>query len=344
LETDLYPPIKVHLEKLGLEVKGEVCRCDLVALSGAVPELVVIGEMKQSFTLELVLQAVDRTSACDEVWLAIRASKRGRGRENDARVKKLCRFLGFGLLTVNAEGRVDVVSEPVPWKPRRDAKRRSRIVEEHRRRKGDPVVGGSTSAPQMTAYRQQALAVANGLSRTPSRPRDLRILAPDAAKILRGNVYGWFERIERGLYGLSSSGRGALVTWADHFPPENSAVNGQGPGAVLSREIGGEIADERDEIALRDRRRRFANHQSAGAKTLDDEAEARKLLRMRFDQRRCVGIEIDDERGQQSLPLDCAVMALALEPLIDDALMRRVLVDESRPSSKRDAAPGSGVA
>ena len=33
--------------------------------------------MKQSFTLELVLQAVDRTSACDEVWLAVAASKRG---------------------------------------------------------------------------------------------------------------------------------------------------------------------------------------------------------------------------------------------------------------------------
>ena len=164
LETDLYPPIKTHLEKLGLKVKGEVCGCDLVGLSDGAPELVVIGEMKQSFTLELVLQAVDRTSACDEVWLAVGASKRGRGRENDARVKKLCRFLGFGLLTVTAEGRVDVVTEPAPWKPRRDAKRRSRIVEEHRRRNGDPVAGGSTRLPQMTAYRQQALAVANALA------------------------------------------------------------------------------------------------------------------------------------------------------------------------------------
>ena len=216
METDLYPPVKRHLEKLGLEVKGEVRGCDLVALSDGSPELVVIGEMKQSFTLELVLQAVERTSACDEVWLAVGASKRGRGRENDARVKKLCRFLGFGLLTVNTEGRVDVVAEPTPWKPRRDAKRRSRIVMEHRRRKGDPVMGGSTRTPQMTAYRQQALVVANALAGAPSCPRDLRMLAPDAAKILQGNVYGWFERIERGLYRLTSSGHAALVTWADH--------------------------------------------------------------------------------------------------------------------------------
>ena len=223
METDLYPPIKRHLERLGLEVKGEVCGCDLVALPEGLPELVVIGEMKQSFTLELVLQAVDRTSVCDEVWLAVRASKRGRGRENDLRVKKLCRFLDFGLLTVTANGRVDVVTEPAPWKPRRDAKRRSRIVEEHRRREGDPVAGGSTRMPQMTAYRQQALAVASALARTSSRPRDLRLFAPDAAKILQGNVYGWFERIERGLYGLTSSGRVAVVTWADHVSSEVSA-------------------------------------------------------------------------------------------------------------------------
>jgi hypothetical protein len=224
LETDLYLPIKRYLEKLGLEVKGEVCGCDLVALSDGSPDVVVIGEMKQSFTLELLLQAVDRTSACDEVWLAVGASKRGRGRENDARVRKLCRFLGFGLLVVTANGRVDVMAEPAPWKPRRDAKRRSRIVEEHRRRKGDPVVGGSTRTPQMTAYRQQALAIAHALAGTPGRPRDLRTIAPDAAKILQSNVYGWFERIERGVYSLTSSGRGALVTWAEHISAVAKAI------------------------------------------------------------------------------------------------------------------------
>ncbi len=224
LETDLYLPVKRHLEKLGLEVKGEICGCDLVGLAEGAPELVVIGEMKQTFTLELVLQAVDRASACDEVWLAVALSKRGRGRESDARVKKLCRLLGFGLLTVGAAGQVEVAVEPAPWKPRRDARRRSRIVDEHRRRQGDPVVGGSTRRPQMTAYRQQALAVAQALAQAPSRPRELRALAPDAAKILQGNVYNWFARIERGLYGLTEAGRAALVAWADHLPAEAKAA------------------------------------------------------------------------------------------------------------------------
>ena len=219
MESTLYPPVKRFLEKLGFEVKGEVCGCDLVALDGREPAAVVIGELKLSFTLDLVLQAVDRTAACDEVWLAVRASRRGRGREHDPRVRKLCRLLGLGLLSVSARGTVDVLVEPVPWRPRRDAKRRSRIVEEHRRRQGDPAMGGTTRRPIMTAYRQQALACAAALSRAPARPRDLKNDAPDAAKILLRNVYGWFVRVERGLYALSDSGRAALALWKAHLPP-----------------------------------------------------------------------------------------------------------------------------
>jgi hypothetical protein len=138
LESSLYLPVKRFLEGLGFEVKGEVCGCDVVALDQGTPAAVVIGELKLSFTLELVLQAVDRSAVCDEVWLAVRASVRGRGRESDARVKKLCRLLGFGLLAVSNSGKVEVLVEPVPWRPRRDAERRSKIVDEHRRRQGDP--------------------------------------------------------------------------------------------------------------------------------------------------------------------------------------------------------------
>ena len=72
-------------------------------------------------------------------------------------------------------------------------------------------------------------AVAHALADTPCRPRDPRTLAPDAAKILQGNVYGWFERIELGLYGLTSSGRVALVTWADHVSAELAPVLAQAP-------------------------------------------------------------------------------------------------------------------
>ena len=47
--------------------------------------------------------------------------------------------------------------------------------------------------PQMASYRQQALAVADGLTRAPSCPLDLRALAQDAAKILQGSLRAAFQ-------------------------------------------------------------------------------------------------------------------------------------------------------
>ncbi len=207
METALYPPMKRHLESLGFEVKGEVLGCDLVGVKDGEPVAVVIGELKSSFTLDLVLQAVERSVACDEVWVAVAASKRGRGREGDRRVKRLCRLLGIGLAVVFESGLVEVVVEPVVWTPRPDRKRRSKLVSEHRRREGDPTAGGQTRAPIMTAYRQQALKCVAILKDGPKRMRDVAVLVPDAPKILGRDVYGWFERVERGVYGLSAAGR-----------------------------------------------------------------------------------------------------------------------------------------
>ena len=216
LETSLYLPVKRFLETLGFEVKGEICGCDLVALRGDGPPVVIVGELKLSFNLELVLQGVDRTAACDEIWLAIRGAARGRGREGDPRVRKLCRLLGFGLLGVWAKNQVEILVEPGPWRPRRDPQRRSQLVDEHRRRQGDPALGGSTRAPIMTAYRQQALACAAALSDGPQRPRDMKAATPDAPTILLRNVYGWFIRVDRGVYALTDSGRAALARWPGH--------------------------------------------------------------------------------------------------------------------------------
>jgi hypothetical protein len=169
--------------------------------------------MKLSFNLELVLQGVDRAPACDEVWLAAKASSRGKGRESDARFRNLCRRLGFGMLAVSPSGDVTILVTPAAPMPRRDPKRRSRLIDEHHRRKGDPTIGGGSRAPIMTAYRQQALRCAAMLASEPKRPRDLRPAAPDAGKILLDNVYGWFLRTDRGVYGLTEAGQQALIRW-----------------------------------------------------------------------------------------------------------------------------------
>src|SRR5207247_2655152 len=136
LETALYLPVKRFLEKLGFTVKGEVGGCDLVALSGDDPPIVVIGELKLSFNLELIQQ------------------------------------------------------------PRRA-----------------PRLGDPTRPPILTAYRQQALACASALLVGPRRVKDLRAEIPDAGKILLHNVYGWFDRAERGVYVLTDAGHAALKRW-----------------------------------------------------------------------------------------------------------------------------------
>ncbi len=79
----------------GYTVKGEIGGCDLVGLSDGDPSVVVICELKMSFNLELILQAVDRAAVADEVWIAARISAKGKGRESDKRYRDLCRRLGF---------------------------------------------------------------------------------------------------------------------------------------------------------------------------------------------------------------------------------------------------------
>ncbi|MBZ9677626.1 DUF2161 domain-containing phosphodiesterase [Mesorhizobium sp. ES1-1] len=212
-ETSLYGPVKRFLESLDYAVKGEIGGCDIVALRDGEPPIVVICELKLQFNLELVLQGVDRAAACDEVWLAARMSVRGKGRESDARFRNLCRRLGFGLLGVTANDRIELLLSPAALAPRKNARRRSRLVDEHRRRRGDPVAGGGSRSPIMTAYRQSALTCAAAMTDGPKRPRDLTPLTPIAPKILLHNVYGWFARVDRGLYDLTDAGRASLLRW-----------------------------------------------------------------------------------------------------------------------------------
>ncbi|HEY0421109.1 MAG TPA: DUF2161 family putative PD-(D/E)XK-type phosphodiesterase [Acetobacteraceae bacterium] len=211
-ETSLYPPVKAFLEAQGYTVKGEVRGCDVVGTRPGEPPVVVIAELKLAFSLELVLQAVDRMAIADLVFLAVPQTRRGR--DQDRRAWRLCRLLGLGLLTVN-KGHVEVLAEPAPYRPRPNKPKRARLLREFTRRRGDPVPGGSTRTPIMTAYRQQALDCAAALLHQPLRPRDLRPACPDAGAILLRNVHGWFQGVSRGIYTLTPAGVAAARNWLE---------------------------------------------------------------------------------------------------------------------------------
>jgi hypothetical protein len=203
-EVDLYPAVKRLLESQGYDVKGEVRGCDAVGVRGDEPPVIV--ELKRAFGLELVLQGIDRLALTDAVYLAVGAWPR-----DPAGVQRLCRRVGLGLIVVSGE-RADVILDPVPYRPRRDRRRLTRLLGEHQRRVGDPTSGGSVRRPIMTAYRQQAIRCLEVLADGPLTLRAMRAAAdvPQAAAIVSRDVYGWFERVGRGTYGLSPRGRDAL--------------------------------------------------------------------------------------------------------------------------------------
>ena len=130
-ETALYAPVKAFLERRGYEVKGEVRGCDLVARRGNEPLVVV--ELKLRLSLALVLQGVDRLALTERVYLAVPrpSSQRRRPRRlapDSPDVRKLCRRLGLGLLLVGSRS-VEIVEEPVPYRPRPAKLRALRLKE-----------------------------------------------------------------------------------------------------------------------------------------------------------------------------------------------------------------------
>ena len=245
VESDLYPPVKAFLEARGYDVKAEVRGCDVVATRGDEPPVIV--ELKLSFSLALLMQGIDRLSLTDRVYLAVSRprSRRARGASVYRRsVRDLCRRLGLGLMTV-APGRVasgvEVLVDPVPYRPRKRVKSLTRLLGEHARRMGDPNRGGVTRTPIVTAYRQEALRCALLIEKSGrGSPKALREtgVVPNAARILGRDVYGWFHRVERGIYCLSDRARDDIARFAaagrlpnvdqpaGKAPYENAAIGG----------------------------------------------------------------------------------------------------------------------
>ena len=211
-ERDLYPPLKAHLEAQGYTVKGEVGAADVVARRGAEEPLIV--ELKLGFSLALFHQAIARQAISDRVYICVPTPKKA-ARDN----VKLARMLGLGVIFVRPrDGFVEVQSDPGPYRPRKSAKKSARLLREFDRWRGDPNDGGATRHGIVTGYRQDALACARFLAvHGPSRGAKVADWAevPQATRIMADNHYGWFERVARGVYGLTKEGQRGLADWGE---------------------------------------------------------------------------------------------------------------------------------
>jgi hypothetical protein len=108
---------------------------------------------------------------------------------------------------------VEAHLDPGPYTPRKNAKAVGRLLKEFERRVGDPNTGGTTGVKRVTAYRQDALRCAAYLkTHGPTKAADVSKATgvETATRLMRIDHYGWFERVERGVYQLTPKGMAGL--------------------------------------------------------------------------------------------------------------------------------------
>ena len=215
-ETDLYAPVKAWLEARGFEVKAEVGAADVVAVKDG--EEPVIIELKTSFSLVLLQQAVARKAVTDAVYVAVPRWKGRAGWKAFSGNIGLCKRLGLGVLSVRSnDGAVEVHCDPAPFQPRKSKVRKARLLKAFSRLEGDPNTGGMRGE-KVTVYRQDAEKCAvflneNGASRGWDVAQGTGV--EKATTMMRDNHYGWFEKVDKGVYMLSEAGVTALAQGGD---------------------------------------------------------------------------------------------------------------------------------
>ena len=210
-ESDLYAPVKALLEGQGYDVKAEVGSADIMAVRGDGPPVIV--ELKTGFSLALLHQAIERLKITDLVYVAIPEWKGRSGWKAFVANRTLCRRLGLGLMTIPASlEKADIHLDPTPYIPRKNKKRQDRMLKEFQHRVGDPNKAGINKTKIMTSYRQDALRCLAFLKKHgPTKASEVAKSAnvERARPIMSDDHYGWFERVERGVYTITPKGKSA---------------------------------------------------------------------------------------------------------------------------------------
>ncbi len=199
-------------------MRSEVKGCDITA---TMEDDLVVVELKRSLSVALLAQAAQRQRVTDSVYVAIPWPATRQKREEWRGVMHLLRRLELGLILVSfTSGKpvVEIAFHPVPYERRHNKAGRRAILKEIAGRSGEFNQGGSSRRKLLTAYRENALLIACCLEKHGSlSPRQLRALGtgPKTLAILHRNVYGWFERRDRALYGLKPEGETALAGYPD---------------------------------------------------------------------------------------------------------------------------------
>ena len=217
-ESELYQPIKDHLQASGYIVTGEVKNCDLVAQKGN--ELIAI-ELKTAANMTLMIQATDRQAITDSVYVAVPTPRNPRTSQWRG-IKRVLRRLELGLITVDLERNIPLVTiefDPLPSQRKQLNRRRRAVIKELDGRSGDYNTGGTNKRKRITAYRETAIYIATCMEtkKRPMKPAELRSYdtGKKTTSILSANHYGWFQRVDRGIYQLTDRGKTELANYPE---------------------------------------------------------------------------------------------------------------------------------
>lgn len=229
-EKDLYEPVKKFFLDLGYQVNAEVHDCDMTATKE--DELLII-ELKRNLSVALLAQALVRQKTGATVYVAvpkpIRYSQK-KYRDTLYVLKKL----ELGLIFVTFRGDIsfaEVIQDPKPFVPTKtNLRKKTAILKEIGGRSMELNEGGVTHRKIVTAYRERCICAACILQHLgPSSPRQLRAYGADESvgRLLLSNPYGWFIRIEQGIYSLTEKGVQELSLYSELVSYYSDKVKGR---------------------------------------------------------------------------------------------------------------------
>lgn len=231
-EHELYPPVAEYFTERGYKVRGEVKGCDVAAMKD---ETLVIAELKLSFNMKVLMQAVARLSLTDYVYVAIPRPPLGARNGADSRYFRdmvaILKRLELGLMLVALDSprkSCEVVLSPVAHRFGSNSKKRLAVIRELAARQNDANVGGVTRTKITTAYKETCVKVACLLDKrgalSTKQLRELGITDREIKAVT--SRHQWFERVERGVYALSSTGKTVISSPTAEFAELVQYYNG----------------------------------------------------------------------------------------------------------------------
>lgn len=214
MEKEMFPIIKNFLEEQDYKVKAEVKSFDIMGMK---EDVILIVEMKNTFNTKLICQGLEGKYITDYVYLAIpkptvKVMKSASFKEK----KQIIKSLELGLLLVDKQLKeVIVLLDPLIKNTKKKNKKRENLKKEFLLRKTDFNEGGVSRTKIITAYRELALITLHFLKDGPKTTKEIKTFVKQdkVMSVLQQNYYGWFERIERGVYQITNIGVAALKSY-----------------------------------------------------------------------------------------------------------------------------------